>query len=162
MYHTQGFQQSIYRTVHREQGEEQHCECTCHDQIRKIDHNFKKCLSFDPESYIRKPCCQNQRYNNLWNESDQPHDDRITDVFRQICGQKFLIIFKSYKIRSYYGKSVSVIFEKTIIECRYQWYQLEHKKHKEKRQDEEVSPFCVTYFLFRAVAFMCILLSCRI
>ena len=28
-------------------------------------------------------------------------------------------------------------------------YQLEHKKHKEKRQDEEVSPFCVTYFLFR-------------
>ena len=84
-----------------EQGEEQHRECTRHDQIRKIDHGLKEALAAKAKRWIRKPGTEEERGDDLRQETDDPHDHGITRVLPEICVRQDLdVVSESDEVRS--------------------------------------------------------------
>ena len=83
------------------------------------------------------------RHGNLRHKADDPHQQRVAEVFRQIGAEQLGIILKPHEIGADLLQAAAEIFKKTVIYRGGQRDELEHRKGDEKRGDEKIAPFGV-------------------
>ncbi len=127
-----------------EQGIEQHGECSCHDQVRKIDNGLEKSLALQSECRICKPCSQKQGYQDLRYETDDPHNYSVTCILEESgIFQKLCIVLQSYIVRSNNLQTRHEVLKETVVDCAEQRDQRKDCVDNEERNEEVVSPFVV-------------------
>ena len=70
-------QQGIDRAGLGKQGKEEHGECGSHDQVGQINDRLEKLFPLEPQGRVGKPCCKQERDNDLRDKSHDPHDHGV-------------------------------------------------------------------------------------
>ena len=136
-------QHRVHRAVIREQGEEQHCEGRGHDQVGHVDDRLEEGLSLQLQSQVGEPCRQQQRDDDLRDETDDPEDQRVAEILGQIGREQGDVVFQTHKVGSDDLQTAAVILKKAVIDGGCQRDQLEYREDDKERCNEDIAPFRV-------------------
>jgi hypothetical protein len=128
----------------RKQCEEEHRESRCHDEVGQVDNGLEEPLPLKSERRIREPRSEKKGYNDLGDETHDPHDHRILKVLPDVSvGEKLLVVSESYEVRAYLCEAGTVIFKKAVVDGAAQRNQLEDDIDSNEGNQENVSPSIV-------------------
>jgi hypothetical protein len=93
---------------------------------------------------LQRAKTEKKGYNDLGDETHDPHDHRILKVLPDVSvGEKLLVVSESYEVRAYLCEAGTVIFKKAVVDGAAQRNQLEDDIDSNEGNQENVSPSIV-------------------
>ena len=136
-------QHRIDGAVVREEGKKQHGEGRGHDQVRHVDDCLEEGLALQLQAKVGEPRRQQQGDCDLRDEPDDPEQQGVAEILRQVCCKEGHVILQAHETGSDDLQAAAVIFKEAVINGGCQRDQLKYREDDEERRNEDVAPFRV-------------------